>query len=546
MLLVLALLVQPQGPPRDQPTPPQIGTAVIRGRIVAADSGRPLRRARIVVSAPELGSARLTSTDANGRYEITGLPPGRYSISATRNGFLSQQHGQRRPLEQGRPLQLGDGQIVNGVDFMLPRVSVISGRVIDEAGEPMGGVTVYAMRPAYFQGRRTVVPATGGSQTVRTDETGQYRIIGIAPGTYYVMAMLRETWATNEGGVERTFGYAATYYPGAGNVGGARPVAVGIGEEVGPIEIPLIPGRAAAVSGMALDSRGRPFVSARVEVLQEFRSPSAITAFSTARDAVAADGTFTVKDVPPGEYKLVVSGGIDGTMEAASTVITIDGVDISNLALRASGGWTLSGRVTDERGTTPSIPPSQVRLAGQTLAGDPRSQARAGRAIDKDWTFAFAGIFGPARVLVIVPDGWAVKSILRAGRDIGDEPIEGGSGEEVSDVQIVVTNRVTTLSGDVRGARGAALDEGTVVVFAEDAARWFEASRWVRTARPDQQGHYRISGLPPGDYLAVALDYVEDGLWNDPEYLQSIRRYAERFTLGDGGSRTLALKLVAP
>jgi protocatechuate 3,4-dioxygenase beta subunit len=67
---------------------------------------------------------------------------------------------------------------------MLPRVSDISGRVIDEAGEPMGGVTVYAMRPAYFQGRRTLVPATGGLQTVRTDETGQYRIIGIAPGTY--------------------------------------------------------------------------------------------------------------------------------------------------------------------------------------------------------------------------------------------------------------------------------------------------------------------------------------------------------------------------
>lgn len=87
---------------------------------------------------------------------------------------------------------------------------------------------------------------------------------------------------------------------------------------------------------------------------------------------------------------------------------------------------------------------------------------------------------------------------------------------------------------------------GTVVVFARDAGKWFEQSRWVRAARPDQQGQYRLDGLPAGDYYAVALDYVEDGQWFDPAYLTSLREYAVPFTLGEAGSTSIAPKLVIP
>ena len=68
---------------------------------------------------------------------------------------------------------------------------------------------------------------------------------------------------------------------------------------------------------------------------------------------------------------------------------------------------------------------------------------------------------------------------------------------------------------------------------------------FVRSARPDQQGKFQIKGLPAGDYLAVAIDYVEDGMWNDPEYLESVRRYGEKVRLGESGSQTVALKLLS-
>jgi hypothetical protein len=216
------------------------------------------------------------------------------------------------------------------------------------------------------------------------------------------------------------------------------------------------------------------------------------------------------------------------------------------MTLRAGVGWTLSGRVVDERGRTPPIAARQVRLMGQTLTGVTGPRPAPTRAANADWTFAIAGIFGPARVGLALPEGWAVRSIRRAGRDIGDAPLEGGSGEEVSDVEIVLTDRVTTISGIVQDRQGTPATGGTVIVFADDAERWFEGSRWVQTARPDDQGFYRVVGLPPGVYLAVALEYVEDDAWTDPGFLESLRPQAKRLTLSDAAAQTVPLRLQAP
>ena len=197
-----------QVPVRDGQAQPQKGTAVIKGRITAADTGRPLRRSRITVTAPELGQrGRDVSTDAEGRYEIRDLPAGRYSLTVIRSGYLRLRYGQTRPLEQGKQLDVANGQTVQDVDFALPKMSVIAGRVTDELGDPIEGASVFAMRMQYWQGRRRVIPS---SQTARTDDVGEYRITGLMPGPYWVMASTRETWAVTEDGKTEQMGYAPT------------------------------------------------------------------------------------------------------------------------------------------------------------------------------------------------------------------------------------------------------------------------------------------------------------------------------------------------
>jgi protocatechuate 3,4-dioxygenase beta subunit len=549
-------------PPRDpRLAPAATGTASIKGRVFAADTGRPLRRARIVAVAPELGGEnRSTSTGADGRFELKDLPAGRYTITVNRSGYLQLRYGQRRPLEQGKPLQIADKQTVNDIDFSLPRMSLITGRITDEVGEPVSEANVFAMRSMFFEGRRRLVPA--GGPGARTDDAGQYRLLGLAPGTYYVVAMMRDSWTVVENGVEQTFGYGQTYFPGTMSINDARRVAVGVGQEASNIDFGLVPGRAANIAGTALDSQQRPLIGQSVGIVQEMRGPGMTMMMAGAPGArVEADGTFTMKNVPPGEYKLQVRTTVDGrtpgtqVQEAAAAGVSVNGVDV-NVSLMTSSGGSISGQVLTESGAAPGFQPDRMRLVSRPINtdSDPRPIPGPGGPgpggllgdngrVRNNWTFTIADIFSPGRLRGTLPDGWAIKSILVDGRDIGDTPLEVRSGEELGGVQVVVTDSVTTVSGRFSDDKGAPVTDGTVIVFAEDAQKWSEDSRFVSAARPDQKGEYRIRGLPAGDYLAVALTYVEEGMWNDPEYLETLRGSAQKVRLQDGGSQALSLKL---
>ena len=543
------------GPPRDSRTSAATGTAIVRGRIFASDTGRPLRRARIQISAPELGGDnRTTSTSADGRYEFKELPQGRYSINVTRNGYLRLSYGQRRPFEQGKPLQVADAQVVDNVDFTLPRMSLITGRVLDEANEPISGVRVMAMRLVYFEGRKRLVPAQ--ALAAQTDDAGQYRVLGLTPGIYYVSAETQETWTVLDQGVERVMAYAKTYFPGTTAFSDARPVTVAVAQEMSNIDLALVPGRAATISGMALDSLGRPLSGRQVQLVQDMRGPGSRMVMTTQGASIAADGSFRLRNLPPGDIKLQVQSNTDiggvTVQESAAVSLTVDGIDIDNITLITSTGWSVTGRIVTDTGNPPDIAPSRIRVVarpvnddGSPVLGPVGPNAERGRPRD-DWTFTLPALHGAARLRVEAPVDWALKAILQDGVDVTDRVFEPRGGETLSDIQIVVTSEVNTVAGVLTNDQGAPTSDGTVIVFATDAQQWGENSRYVRSARPDQQGKFQIKGLPPGDYLAVAIDYVEEGTWNDPEYLESVRRHGQRLGLGATASQTVTLRLVSP
>lgn len=534
----------------------QTGTSVIRGRVFAADTKRPLNSARVTVNAAGLGGGgKATSTDADGRYEIAELPAGRYTVAVTRSGYLPLTYGQRQPLERGTPLPVADKEVVSNVDFLLPRMSLISGRIVNETGEPVPRVRVLAMRTAYFEGRRRLVPVAVDS-IATTDHMGQYRIVGLTPGSYFVMTDVRETWTVIENGVEQTLAYAPTYFPGTPSVGNARRITVGVAEEASHNDFPLISGRAANVSGMATDSRGRPLAGRRVSVMQEFRGPGFGTLMSTGAGApVKADGSFRIQNLPPGEYILQTSAATEdgaSTQETAAAPVVLDGIDLDNVILATSNGWSVSGQVVADGGMTLTGFMTGFRIVAHPINGDQSAPGSPGTAtpdngrVRDNGTFTVSGIFGPARLGATVPDTWIVKAITQNGRDVTDTVFEPTNGDVLSGFQVIVSDRVTTLSGRITDDKGAALTDGTVLVFSSDSTRWADDSRFVQATRPDQQGRFQMRGLPPGEYLAAAIDYVEEGMWNDPEYLASIRNLSQRFTLGEGNAHALMLKLSSP
>ncbi|HXG56745.1 MAG TPA: carboxypeptidase-like regulatory domain-containing protein, partial [Vicinamibacterales bacterium] len=164
------------------------GTGRIKGRVLTADTGAPVRRAQVRISGTET-MPKLSVTDNEGRYEFRDLPGGKYTISATKSGFVGVQYGQTRPYEQGKSIELIETQPIDKADITMPRGSVISGRILDEFGDPLADATVSAMRSSWVNGKRRLQPA--GGRPAQTNDLGQYRIYGLPPGEYYVSGTLR-------------------------------------------------------------------------------------------------------------------------------------------------------------------------------------------------------------------------------------------------------------------------------------------------------------------------------------------------------------------
>ena len=527
-------------------------TTAIRGR-VTDDTGRPLRAAQVRLSAA--GGAiepRTAGTDDEGLYKVNDVRAGRYTVAVTHAGYLPLRYGQRRPRELGRFLDVADGQVIEDVDFMLPRMGIIAGRVVDESREPIADALVFAMRSVYFDGRRQRVP-TGSGPIARTDDSGEFRITGLAPGSYSVLVRSSDTWSVNEGGTEQ-FGYAPTFYPATTASAAAREIAVGIGQEVANVDVPLIPMRTATISGTALDSKARPLQT--VVLAQEIRGEGFGSFGAAGRAAVGSDGRFSIAHVAPGQYKLeattlTLNGSSVDPPEMAIVPIEVAGEDIDGLALVGSTGAFVSGRIMSDSAALPKLQDVRIRIAPR-LMGQPEplkfgtfgNQAGAGFAdIKDDGTFVLEHVFGPARVQVTLPAAWAVRAIRRDGRDITDVALDPASDQRLTDVEIVVTQRITAITGQVIDARSLPTTDGTVVVFSTDPAKLFEDSRHVRAVRPDQHGRYEIRGLPAGEYLIAAIDEVDQNDWWDPEFLHRVHPAATHVTLTEAGTVTQPLTL---
>jgi hypothetical protein len=139
------------------------GTGRIKGRLVAGDSGNPVRRAQVRLSGPEIMPTSI-ATDNDGRFEFKGLPAGAFSLLASKSGYVTVNYGQKRPFEPGKPIELGEGQSVENADLTMPRGSVISGRIADEFGDPIADTTVTALRSTWSNGKRRL-QASGRSAT---------------------------------------------------------------------------------------------------------------------------------------------------------------------------------------------------------------------------------------------------------------------------------------------------------------------------------------------------------------------------------------------
>jgi Carboxypeptidase regulatory-like domain len=434
------------------------------------------------------------------------------------------------------------------------------------------------MRQTWSNGRRRLVPSPG--RIAQTNDLGQFRIYGLPPGDYYVSATLRSGLSIGdmevtmmEGGIrtgnfltsptEPRSGYASTYYPGTPNAAEAQKIALAAGQDMSGADFALLPVRLAKVTGIVVGADGKPLDGAGVTLVPAQRDLAGLLASPSARSG--KDGSFTLNSVTPGEYTLqarslqvitstqgdslmvlraTAMGGPGGAdSEFGSTPISIGGDDLANVILVTSKGGTASGRVIFDGAPPASL--TSIRVTSVAADQDGPAPGSMGAGLKEDATFELRGLAGTRLIRVAgAPPGWALKSVKLNGVDITDTGADFKPGESVSGLEVELTQRATSVTGTVSGADGSLLKDYTVVVFAESAELWrLPMTRWVSGSRPDQEGLFKFQNLPAGAYIAVAVEYLPMGEWGDPELLDRLRSKGKRFTLSDGGSQTLDLRL---
>jgi len=527
----------PQMPPRDPTQPAKTGSATIRGHVVAADSGQPLRKAQVRIVSGELRENRLATTDADGKFEFKEVVPGRYNVSASKGSYVSLQYGQQRPFEPGKPLEILATQTIEKVDFALPRGAVITGRVLDEFGEPLPDAMVSVQRYQNMGGQRRLVPA---GRTATTNDIGEFRLFAIPPGQYYLSATLRGMGMMGDS--DDRSGYTATYFPGTSSIAEAQKITVALGQIISDINMALMPTRVSRITGTALDSQGRPLMGM---VMPVPRGDSMMMMFGPPAQ-IKPDGSFVVSGLAPGRYLLQVRGmSADG--ETASQEVTVNGDDINDVRLVASKPSVVTGRILVDPAAAQALRPSTLRLGLQPVQMEMMMMGGYAPAVVKDdLSFELKASPGQLRVTLMGPTpGWSIRSVRYHGTDITDSGMEFRPSEDIADVEVEVTNKVTDVSGLVTNGKGETLKEYSIVVFPQDREKWTANSRYMKTARPDQDGRYKINGLPPGEYRVIALDYLDQNEWNSPEFLDSIRSKATTFSVNEGESKSVDLRITA-
>ena len=527
----------PQGPPRDNAQPPRApGTATIRGHIVAADTGQPLRKAQVRIFSGELRENRTTSTDADGKYEFKEVIAGRYNVSASKGSYVALQYGQLRPFEPGKPLEILASQTLEKVDFALPKGAILTGRVLDEFGDPLPDAMVSVQRYQNLGGQRRLISA---GRTSMTNDVGEFRLFAVPPGQYYLSATMRPM---GMGDTDDRSGYAPTYFPGTTSIAEAQKVSVGLGQIVSDMNMTLMPTRVSRVTGTAVDTQGRPMSGMMVMAMP--RNDSMMMMFGPPAQ-IKPDGSFVVSGLAPGRYMLQVRGPT-GDGESASADLTVSGDDVNGLRLVATKPSVVTGRVIVDPAAAQALRPSSMRLGLQSTQTDVMMMAMPSQpgVLTDDLTFELKAAPGQFRVTLFnQPAGWAIRAVRYRGVDVTDAGVEVRPSEDLADVEVELTNRVTELSGVVTNTKGEAVKDYSVIVFPADRDKWTPNSRYMRTSRPDQDGRYKVSGVPAGAYLVIALDYLDQNEWNDPDFLEKVRSKATAFSVNEGETKTVDLRV---
>jgi hypothetical protein len=451
----------------------QAAPGLLEGTVVSTLTGEPVVRAHVRVHGDGQDSGTYGAmTNDSGKFSISPLPAGSYSVVVVRVGFSA-------PPEDDRTNEftLAPGQRKDDLKLRLTPDGSITGTVVDSEGAPVQGAAV-----------------TAGSARANTDRQGRYRLGGLTPGRYRVKA---QPVAASGPPEIRTDGtkevhHAPTWFGGALKEPSGAWVAVGPGAETAGIEIRLI-----AVPITRISGRVTGFPAGKRPQLAFTQSMS-----TTTSSVVKADGSFEIWRTEPGKYTVTAELNDAGQrLSSAPVDLEVGTANVENVELAYVPDTELAGLVIyeDEKAKPRARPGQPASAASRAVLVFSNAQNRAApgpAAVGEDARFVVKGL-RPDRYRI--RPGWGgvyVKSIRVGETGSQGAVVDLSRVAAGSAITVQLSSAVATITGTVEGAA-----EDCYVLLGPETPNGFPPTVTLTGG----SNVFSFADLAPGRYRIVAL-----------------------------------------
>src|SRR5580704_2368224 len=520
-------------------------TVTIAGHVLRLDTSEPLKKARVTLQSHTGEEFSVFSlTDEQGHFLLESVPPGSYDLQVSHNGYVDAEYGQRKLGGPGAVLTLISGQRMTDLILKLAHTAAISGHVFDEDGEPVAKAAVITYRASKRQGKEQEID----EDPILTNDLGEFRIFDLAPGRYYIAvnyrredSFHRDAPAANQ---KLNSGYLPSYYPNTVDPAKAQAISVGAGDEIRPVDFFLRGSRFVTVRGRVIcDIPGISAVTGRVSLNPQ--GPGLAQALQGLEDNFRLkDGSFVIRNVPPGTYDLTASfnGNDSGDWYLARRQLEVGNSDVDGVTITISRGVDISGHLRWEG--RPANDLGNLHIGLEPLGESQPIFSRP--AIKPDGTFQFKnvpeGSYRPVVHLYRPVVNFFLKSVRYGSTSISDAGFTVQHGTDLS-LELTMSSRVAQLSGVVLDANLLPAAGATVVLIPDPPHR--SVVEQYKFTTTDQNGKFSMTGLTPGDYKVFSWDSIDESEEEyDAEWLKPYEIKGESVHLDESSQKSVHLTLI--
>ena len=541
-------------------TPPEKKCA-LGGHITNAVSGEPLKKVNIRLIAHGSGQGNTmrrfgsvssqgysATSEADGSFHIEGIEPGQYNLSANKIGFLTFNYGAKGPMEMGTILNLSPAQKLTNLTLGLSPQAVISGKVVDSDGDPVGNGMVQALAQSWMHGKQQYLPRGGG----QINDLGEYRIANLSPGKYYICTQMYS--GSRMGGPEPIpapgkpdVRPVRTFYPSATTLANSTLIEVKAGQDASGTNIQIQEAQTYHVRGKvagALPTDGAERTSLNLTPRDE-----GMRFFFDGQSRVKPDGTFDIPGVAPGSYTLNLFRIAGQLRTVAHQDVDVGASDVNGVELAMSVSGSLHGRVKIEGAPSTGVP--QVDLAHLHLYLLPVEQIMMGAPppakFEPDGTFSIENVL-PEKYTIGTnpPQGTYLASVVYGSSDILGKALDlsGGVGGEIN---VTFRYGAAEVDGSIKQAPGADTasrtpPSGQVLLVPEVMNADGSGSHFGST---DTSGSFTLKQVPPGRYKAYALEELNFGEVQNPEFRKALESKATDVQVKENDKLQIQLPLIS-